>query len=75
VLVGARNREQGEETAAALGARYVPIDVTDDASGAAAAANVAEHEGRIDVLINNTGVHGPVGDPSDLTHNTPAGPP
>ncbi|MBO0876663.1 MAG: SDR family NAD(P)-dependent oxidoreductase, partial [Pseudonocardia sp.] len=67
VLVGARNREQGEEAAAALGARYVPIDVTDDASVAAAAANVAEHEGRIDVLINNAGVHGPVADPSDLT--------
>ncbi|AYC36423.1 SDR family NAD(P)-dependent oxidoreductase [Streptomyces griseorubiginosus] len=67
VLVGARNREQGEETAAALGARHVPIDVTDDASVAAAAANVAENEGRIDVLINNAGVHGPVGDPGGLT--------
>jgi NAD(P)-dependent dehydrogenase (short-subunit alcohol dehydrogenase family) len=67
VLVGARNREQGEEAAAALGARYVPIDVTDDESVTAAAANVAEHEGRIDVLINNAGISGPLGDPSDLT--------
>jgi NAD(P)-dependent dehydrogenase (short-subunit alcohol dehydrogenase family) len=33
----------------------------------AAAANVAEHEGRIDVLINNAGMHGPIGDPSNLT--------
>jgi len=34
---------------------------------AAAAADVAEHEGRIDVLINNAGVHGPTGDPGALT--------
>jgi NAD(P)-dependent dehydrogenase (short-subunit alcohol dehydrogenase family) len=67
VLVGARNAELGAEAAAALGARFVPIDVTDDASVAAAAANVAEHEGSIDVLINNAGINGPVGDPSTLT--------
>lgn len=56
VLIGARDPERGSEAAAALGARFVPIDVTDEASVAAAAANVAEHEGRIDVLINNAGV-------------------
>jgi NAD(P)-dependent dehydrogenase (short-subunit alcohol dehydrogenase family) len=67
VLVGARDRARGEEAAAALGARYVPLDVTDDASVAAAAADVAAHEGRIDVLINNAGVHGVAGDPSGLT--------
>jgi NAD(P)-dependent dehydrogenase (short-subunit alcohol dehydrogenase family) len=67
VLVGARDREQGEEAAAALGGRYVPIDVTDDASVAAAAADVAAHEGRIDVLINNAGVSGPYADAADLT--------
>ncbi|MEU5030713.1 SDR family NAD(P)-dependent oxidoreductase [Streptomyces milbemycinicus] len=67
VLVGARNPEQGAEAAAALGARFVPIDVTDDASVTAAAADVAEREGSIDVLINNAGIHGPAGDPSTLT--------
>ncbi|GAA4633893.1 SDR family NAD(P)-dependent oxidoreductase [Actinoallomurus vinaceus] len=67
VLVGARDPERGAEAAAKLGARFVPIDVTDDASVTAAAANVAEHEGLIDVLINNAGVHGPFGDPSTLT--------
>ena len=41
--------------------------MTDDASVAAAAADVAEHEGRIDVLINNAGMQGPSGDPGDLT--------
>jgi NAD(P)-dependent dehydrogenase (short-subunit alcohol dehydrogenase family) len=67
VLVGARDPGLGAEAAAALGARFVPIDVTDDASVAAAAADVAEHEGAIDVLVNNAGVHGPHGDPSALT--------
>jgi NAD(P)-dependent dehydrogenase (short-subunit alcohol dehydrogenase family) len=66
VLVGARDAERGAEAAAALGARFVRIDVADDASVAAAAADVAEHEGRIDVLVNNAGVHGPAGDPSTL---------
>jgi NAD(P)-dependent dehydrogenase (short-subunit alcohol dehydrogenase family) len=67
VLVGARDAEQGAEAAAALGARFVPIDVTDDASVTAAAANVAAHEGSIDVLVNNAGIAGPTADPSTLT--------
>ena len=67
VLVGARDPERGAEAAATLGARFVPIDVTDDASVAAAVADVADHEGAIDVLINNAGVAGPYGDPGDLT--------
>lgn len=67
VLVGARDPEAGAQAADELGARFVPIDVTDDASVAAAAANVAAHEGSIDVLINNAGIHGPHGDPSTLT--------
>lgn len=67
VLLGARDPELGGQAADALGARFVPIDVTDDASVAAAAADVAAHEGRIDVLINNAGIHGPAGDPGELT--------
>ncbi|MEU4236660.1 SDR family NAD(P)-dependent oxidoreductase [Actinoplanes sp. NPDC026619] len=67
VLVGARDPEAGAAVAAELGARFVAIDVTDDASVAAAAADVERHEGRVDVLINNAGVHGPMGDPGDLT--------
>jgi NAD(P)-dependent dehydrogenase (short-subunit alcohol dehydrogenase family) len=67
VVVGARDLERGAEAAAALGARFVPIDVTDDASVAAAAKNVAELEGRIDVLINNAGITGPHRDAIDLT--------
>lgn len=67
VIVGARDPERGAAAAAALGARFVRIDVTDDASVAAAAADVAAHEGVVDVLVNNAGVHGPVGDPGELT--------
>ncbi|MEV6612553.1 SDR family NAD(P)-dependent oxidoreductase [Streptomyces sp. NPDC051051] len=67
VIVGARDPERGAAAAAALGARFVRIDVTDDVSVAAAAADVAAHEGVLDVLVNNAGVHGPHGDPSDLT--------
>ncbi|MEV5788689.1 SDR family NAD(P)-dependent oxidoreductase [Streptomyces sp. NPDC052192] len=67
VIMGARDPERGAEAAAALGARFVRIDVTDDASIAAAAADVAANEGAIDVLINNAGVSGPHSDPADLT--------
>jgi len=58
VLVGARDPERGQAAADALGARFVRIDVTDDASVAAAAADVAAHEGAIDVLVNNAGIFG-----------------
>jgi NAD(P)-dependent dehydrogenase (short-subunit alcohol dehydrogenase family) len=67
VLLGARDPGPGAAAARDLGARFVPIDVTDDASVTAAAADVAAHEGSIDVLINNAGIHGPAGDPSELT--------
>jgi 3-oxoacyl-[acyl-carrier protein] reductase len=56
VLLGARDAERGQDAAARLGARFVRIDVTDDASVAAAAADVAAHEGRVDVLVNNAGI-------------------
>ncbi|GIF21144.1 NAD(P)-dependent dehydrogenase (short-subunit alcohol dehydrogenase family) [Actinoplanes tereljensis] len=67
VLLGARDEQAGRAAASSLGARFVRIDVTDDDSVTAAAADVEQHEGRIDVLINNAGVHGPMGDPSTLT--------
>ena len=67
VIVGARNAALGQEAADAVGARFVPIDVTDDASVAAAAADVEAHEGRLDVLINNAGITGLSGRPDELT--------
>ncbi|MBB4686341.1 SDR family NAD(P)-dependent oxidoreductase [Amycolatopsis jiangsuensis] len=59
VLLGARDPERGAKAAAELGARFVAIDVRDQASVDAAAADVAAHEGRIDVLVNNAGIPGP----------------
>ncbi|WP_203896988.1 SDR family NAD(P)-dependent oxidoreductase [Virgisporangium aliadipatigenens] len=67
VLLGARDVRAGRAAARELGARHVPLDVTDEESVAAAAADVERHEGRVDVLVNNAGIHGPFGDPSGLT--------
>ncbi|MEV7396697.1 SDR family NAD(P)-dependent oxidoreductase [Aeromicrobium sp. NPDC092404] len=67
VLLGARNHKAGTAAAERLGVRFVPIDVTDEASVSAAAADVAAHEGAIDVLINNAGISGPMGEAEALT--------
>ena len=56
VYVGARSPERGEKAAAELGARFVQLDVTDDASVAAALATIEAAEGRLDVLVNNAGI-------------------
>ena len=50
--------ELGQAAADRLGARFVPIDVTDDGSVRRAAADIEEHEGRVDTLINNAGIIG-----------------
>ncbi len=58
VLLGARDPERGAAAAAELGARFVQLDVTDDASVTAAAADVQRTEGVLDVLVNNAGIVG-----------------
>ncbi|MFD3485356.1 SDR family NAD(P)-dependent oxidoreductase [Streptomyces sp. NPDC058665] len=57
VYLGSRDPERGRRAAELLGARPVVIDITDDASVAAAAKTV-EADGGLDVLINNAGVEG-----------------
>jgi NAD(P)-dependent dehydrogenase (short-subunit alcohol dehydrogenase family) len=57
VWVAARDPDRGRATAGALGARFVLLDVTDDASVAAAVEHVAA-EGGLDVLVNNAGIVG-----------------
>src|SRR4051794_15564086 len=54
VWIGARDPERGRAAAEELGAKFVQLDVTDDASVAAAAETVGE----LDVLINNAGISG-----------------
>jgi NAD(P)-dependent dehydrogenase (short-subunit alcohol dehydrogenase family) len=58
VILGARDPQNGAAAAGRLGVRFVPIDVTDEASVARAAADVEAHEGRVDTLINNVGITG-----------------
>ncbi len=63
VWVTARDAQAGAKAAAELGARFVQLDVTDDASVAAAVATV----GQLDVLVNNAGITGTRKDVPDVT--------
>lgn len=58
VLLGARNRERGETAAKEVGpnARALQLDVTDQASIAAAAERIRNEIGHLDVLINNAAI-------------------
>lgn len=67
VWLAARNEERGRAAAETLGARFLHMDVTDDA-GVAAAARIVEAETGLDVLINNAGIIGGLGvQVADLT--------
>jgi NAD(P)-dependent dehydrogenase (short-subunit alcohol dehydrogenase family) len=55
VYIGSRDAGRGQRAAERLGARMVPIDVTDDASVEAAAMTI-EADGGLDVLVNNAGI-------------------
>ncbi|MDO9355075.1 MAG: SDR family NAD(P)-dependent oxidoreductase [Solirubrobacteraceae bacterium] len=57
VWIGARDEAAGQTTADALGGRFVELDVTDDAS-VAAAREVVGAAGGLDVLVNNAGISG-----------------
>jgi NAD(P)-dependent dehydrogenase (short-subunit alcohol dehydrogenase family) len=57
VYVGARDPGRGRRAAERLGARFVQLDVTDDAS-VAAAATAIEADGGLDILVNNAGIEG-----------------
>jgi NAD(P)-dependent dehydrogenase (short-subunit alcohol dehydrogenase family) len=75
VGVGARDEQRREAAveklrAAGADAFGVPLDVTDDASVAAAAGLIEDRTGRLDVLVNNAGITG--GDPQTPTAVDPA---
>ncbi len=73
VLLGARNRSLGEAAAAqltaeGLSARFLHIDLADNATVAAAAADIASDYGHLDILVNNAGIADPGdGTPSSAT--------
>jgi NAD(P)-dependent dehydrogenase (short-subunit alcohol dehydrogenase family) len=63
VFIGARDRARGQQAADALGVSFVQLDVTDDASVAAATETVAA----LYVLVNNAGISGGRITPSQAT--------
>jgi NAD(P)-dependent dehydrogenase (short-subunit alcohol dehydrogenase family) len=58
IWAAARDADRGRAAAEELGARNVALDVTDDASVAAAVERVAAESGGLDVLVNNAGIVG-----------------
>jgi NAD(P)-dependent dehydrogenase (short-subunit alcohol dehydrogenase family) len=67
VYLGARNPELGKKAAAEAGAQFLELDVTSDASVDHAAEIVETAEGRLDVLVNNAGITGPLVEAKDYT--------
>jgi NAD(P)-dependent dehydrogenase (short-subunit alcohol dehydrogenase family) len=67
IYLGARDPERGSLAADTIGATFVPIDVTDDVSVAAAIKVIDDASGRLDVLINNAGIAGGRIAPTDIT--------
>jgi NAD(P)-dependent dehydrogenase (short-subunit alcohol dehydrogenase family) len=72
VFLGARDEERGRAAAEklraeGLDASPLPLDVTDDASVAAAAARLERSPGRLDILVNNAGIAIDDGPPSRVS--------
>ncbi|MET9669343.1 SDR family NAD(P)-dependent oxidoreductase [Streptomyces sp. NPDC006475] len=72
VFLGSRDEDRGRAAADKLAADgvdvvMVPLDVTSDASVAAAVPLVRAHTDRLDVLVNNAGAPGRVVPPADAT--------
>jgi NAD(P)-dependent dehydrogenase (short-subunit alcohol dehydrogenase family) len=57
VFVADVTREQGEATAASIGAVFLPLDVTSEEAWKGALAAVVSHAGRLDILVNNAGIN------------------
>ena len=57
VFVGDVKCAEGKETAASMGAVFVPLDVASEGSWKSALATVLEQTGRLDILVNNAGIN------------------
>lgn len=57
VFAADTNCVEGEKTAAAIGADFLPLDVTSEESWTAALAAVIDRAGRLDILVNNAGIN------------------
>ncbi|MFJ1800387.1 SDR family oxidoreductase [Streptomyces sp. NPDC088180] len=67
LLVGARDPRRGRAAAERIGARFLPLDVTDEKSVLEASDRVREEFGHLDVLVNNAGITGPRKEAAELT--------
>ncbi|MCU1523141.1 MAG: short-chain dehydrogenase/reductase [Microbacteriaceae bacterium] len=55
VIIGGRTADVGAQSAAELGATYVPIDVTESASVDEAVATIVGTHGHLDIAVNGAG--------------------
>jgi NAD(P)-dependent dehydrogenase (short-subunit alcohol dehydrogenase family) len=67
VYLGCRDSGRGLAAAKSAGGQFIELDVTSDASVAAAAERIRSEAGRLDVLVNNAGISGGFTDPADVT--------
>jgi NAD(P)-dependent dehydrogenase (short-subunit alcohol dehydrogenase family) len=67
VYLAARNPQSGQPAADKIGCRFLQIDVTSEDSVQQAAALINTAEGRLDVLVNNAGISGPIHEPNEYT--------
>jgi NAD(P)-dependent dehydrogenase (short-subunit alcohol dehydrogenase family) len=67
VYIGARDSSRGQTAARSLGAHFLSLDVSDEASVKAAAATLQQTERCLDVLINNAGIAGGMQTPDAIT--------
>jgi NAD(P)-dependent dehydrogenase (short-subunit alcohol dehydrogenase family) len=67
VYLTARNPGLGKAAADDVGAQFFELDVTSDESADRAAEIVEKTDGRLDVLVNNAGITGPLAEAKDYT--------
>jgi NAD(P)-dependent dehydrogenase (short-subunit alcohol dehydrogenase family) len=67
VYLGARDLDAGREVASEIGATAIQLDVTDGRSIVAAAQQLRDEVGSLDVLVNNAGISGDQRKPSEAT--------